>query len=443
MIIIGREKTCFTLGDLEKIFDEPRIFVDNKIYELLDKTRSIYEEHAKKREIYGYCTGLGNRWNIRKKCGPEWERKVIEEHKKGTGETAPVELVKFFMLVRIIQLSQGRAPVRGIILKRLVDAFNNKLYPVIPLYGSLGASGDLIPSAHLVDCLFFGQGKAMFNNDIIDCKNALEKIGVKELDLVPGEALALINNTAWSTGILLFTIIKTKKIIKNYLKLFREIIRLTKAVKEHYSPECGSSKKHPGIMRAIEGIGLKDFDEWEEHRLQDPYSLRCVPQIVGALLDLLDFVEKTAINELCSTSENPIVENKKIIHTCNFHATHIALASDSLSIGLAVFSNLVERQFNQLLRQEITGLPDFLAGDESPVGEMITHYNIVSILGRIRSLASPASIHNSPTSMLQEDIVPQAFNAAYKAYEITRLLETLVETEKVVLEKAKKLTKQY
>jgi histidine ammonia-lyase len=440
LVVLLKLGQCLSLGDFERsVYGSEDLEISQDIFETLERSRSVYLKEIAYRDVYGACTGLGARLGYRGSCSSDWEARVIEEHAVGSEPWAPQDLVRGFMITRISQLSRGFAPVRGIILRRLVDAYNAGILPLIPLRGSLGASGDLVQSAHLARCLYMGLGDALIRStgSIISCNEALKRISALPLELEVGESLAIINNTAWSTWLLGASVIALKKEISRSLEIFRRALPICRCNKEHYMEETVGLKKHRGLAKVA--TELRDACRGGGARLQDPYSLRCSPQIYASLLDMLDFAESIFVREACSPTENPIVVGDRVFHTCGFYASHVAIALDALSIAVAHLANLIERRMAQILRSEITGLPDFLAGKDSPVGSMIIHYIASTITSRIRLLASPTSIHTTPTSHLQEDITPQAGEAGIKLLEQIKLLEELSNLEQILVERAEKI----
>ncbi len=383
----------------------------------LREAREAYLEETRRRNVYGYCTGLGALWKSKGDCGPEWEERIIAEHARGQGEPAPSLVVRAFMLSRIIQASQAHAPLRPETLERLVHAYNKGITPQIPRHGSLGASGDLVPSAHLVQCVYHGRGWATEQGQgpPLPCSEALERAGMEpHYPLEPGEALALLNNTSWSAGLLLSSMMLIREFLTGVEDSFRRIARVTGCVSEEMERVNLGLKKslHPRVVEAFSQTPCTSTE-----RLQDPYSIRCAPHVLSPLYALLGHAEELVERELCSPGENPIVYNGRVMHGCHFYAGGLAVYADALSIAVAHAVNLLERQASLLLDNEATGLPAFLAPQGSPVGEMITHYTMAALAARSRQLAAPASVHSLPTSGGQEDIVPQAGEALLKLYD--------------------------
>ncbi len=386
--------------------------------ERLDEAREAYLEEARRRRVYGYCTGLGA-LHSRSGCGPGYERRVLEEHAVGAGPHAHPYIVRAFMATRILQLTAGQAPVRSSAALRILEALNHRITPLVPLYGSVGASGDLAPSAHAFLCIYYGVGEALYGGERVTCAEALEASGLGVLELEPGEALALINNTAWSTGAAALGVEAARRALSLWLDAARASLEAAGCNPEHYDPGVLSTRRHRGVAEAAER--LRGCPR-PTGRLQDPYSLRCTPMIGGAALELIEYARGVVEREACAPTENPTVAHGRVWHWCGFHAIYPGLAADAAALSVSHLVGASERRIAQLLRGEVTGLPDFLAGEGSPVGAMITQYTAASMAAEARRESCPATVHSIPTSGLQEDYVSMAPMAAYKLVRLAGLL---------------------
>ncbi len=406
-VVIGDK--CPTLEDLWKIIKGEKIVVLGEPLEKLDRSRSAYLRAIEEgKRVYGYCTGLGELYRKSPaKCDSKWEKHVLLEHAMGLGNPAPKILSRAFLVVRLSQLLRGRAPVRGKVAERIVEALNHDITPLIPVHGSVGASGDLAPSAHAFLCLYYGEGLAYTTsgNGFINCQEALNKSGLEPLTLEAGEALALINNTAWSTALALVSWYAMKILIEEGLSIARRSLELSRCVAEHYDPILSEASGYPEMKEILSSLNPKCPGA---DRLQDPYSLRCIPQIFVALKRIHSFLEKTIQSELCSSTENPVIVEDRVLHWCGFHSVNISLAMDYARIALGTYANLLERRIAQLLRKDINGISDFLSGRDDSVGAMITQYTAAALNAYVRALSQPLSVHSIPTSGYQEDVVPMS-----------------------------------
>ncbi|MEB3778917.1 MAG: aromatic amino acid ammonia-lyase [Desulfurococcales archaeon] len=429
---------CPKLEDLLNVINGETVHVDNSVYVRLEKAREAYLYEARKgKQIYGYCTGLGALFDKNKgTCKPEYEDIVLKEHAVGTGEAAPASIVRGFLFVRLTQLSQGNAPVRGLVARRIEEALNNDIIPVIPVVGSVGASGDLVPSAHAFLCIHRGVGQAYYGGRVVPCSKALEESGLDEVILEPGEALALINNTAWSTSLAGLGALGILDLLTYSIKVLKKTLRITGCNPEHYSEALVTAKKGDYNRVFLELLGDVECDP---KRLQDPYSIRCNPQIYSSLLEVANHARKLVEEEMCSSTENPLIIDGKVLHGCAFHSIKAGIASDTMLIVLANLANLVERRIANLLSGKITGLPEFLATPESSVGAMIAHYVAAAITAEVRRASTPSTINSIPTSGSQEDINPMSPDAGLKLLNAVRRVRDLVAIEEAVVEAATRI----
>lgn len=410
---------CPSLDDVLRVAEGHKVEVDPEVLSRLDKSRETYLAEARRRRVYGACTGLGGRVDYKGPCGPEGERVVLLEHAAGIGDPVPVNVVRAFLFVRLVQLSKGHAPVRGLIAQRIVDALNGNIIPAIPLWGSVGASGDLAPSAHAFLCIVYGEGETI---DGKSCREALEEAGLKPLKLDVGEALALINNTAWSTALAIIGLSRVEGALREIIKAGYDAATLIEANSEHYALEAVKVKKLKEISevaRMAPSHGLKG------RILQAPYSIRCIPQIYGSVISMLRWAYSLVLQEACSSTENPLVVGERVYHACNFHAEAVALASDAAAIAAAVAASAAERLLDRLMDSKVTGLPAFLAGENSSVGAMMLQYTAAALAAEARALAAPRSVNSIPTSLGQEDHVSMAPAAAMRLFDLAGILEGL------------------
>jgi len=403
--------------------------LEPEVLRRLEEARRAYLEEARRRKVYGYCTGLGEMYTHEGHCGPEWEHRVLVEHATQTGRPAPPLVVRGFLAARLLQLSRGTAPIRPAVARRIEEALNKGVVPVVPLYGSVGASGDLAPSAHAFLCLYYGEGEAWWRGERVPCSRALEEAGLEPLPLEPGEALALINNTAWSTGIAGLAHWLLERVVEESLRAAKESLEIAECNPEHYQRVIARLRRTGGVERVLEELSSV---KCRGGRLQDPYSLRCTPLIYGAALEALQHPRSLLESEACSSTENPAVCMGRVVHWCGFHSIQVSLAADYARIVASHVANSIERRIAQLMRSEITGLPPFLASKDSSVGAMMAHYTAASIAGMIRQHAAPAGVHSVPTSGMQEDVIPQSPNAAILLARSTLLLLRMVALERGV-----------
>ncbi len=431
MVVNVRPEWCPRLEDIVEASRGARVIISEEALDRLDTARRAYLEAVERGErVYGYCTGLGARYSEGvRDCSSGHERRVLEEHAMGVGEPAPPVLVRAFLFVRLVQLSRGRAPVRGVVAERLAALLNEGVTPRIPLYGSVGASGDLAPSAHAFLCAYYGVGEALVGGRWVPCREALEEAGLEVLPLEPGEALALINNTAWSTALAALGIYGLEAVVDAVVDNTASVLGVCGCNPEHYDPRVLEAKAHPGIVEVsnrLEGLSCRG------DRLQDPYSLRCTPMILGVARDALRFARSLVEAEACSSPENPVVVDGRVYHWCGFHSVAAGVAGDVARMAAAHVANLVERRIATMLRGDVTGLPEFLAGPEDTVGAMIAQYTAAALAASTRRLSAPASVHSIPTSGLQEDVVPMSPDSGYTLLDTTYRVAVLAGVEAAV-----------
>ena len=391
----------------------------------LEEARRSYLEEAGRRRVYGYCTGLGALQGVSHRDCHGLEEVVLEEHSVQTGPAAPPGLVRLFLAVRFLQLQRAPAPVRPLVAERILEAVSRPDgdMPVVGLHGSVGASGDLSPSAQAFRCIILGRGRLYGGGN---CRSVYEP-----LELEPGEALALINNTAWSTALCLAAAHVARRSIAAASRLLARAAAAAGAPREHYEEALVEAKNCPY------GRGPAE----EARRLapavlappQAPYSLRCIPQVLGPIARSIDYAWRLASEEALASTENPLIHGGRAVHGCNFHAEKIASACDALQGALGALAGLLERAGAQLLEGH-NGRPKFLAAPGSSVGAMIIHYSMAALSARVRLLAGRAWHLYTPTSGLQEDLVSMAPEAALAAHEQLRGLARMLGLLRVLVE---------
>lgn len=371
---------------------------------------------------YGINTGFGKLANtsIGKNDLNKLQQNLILSHASGVGDDLPLEIVKGAMLLRLVCFLKGMSGVRENIVKMLHTMIKNEIIPAVPSKGSVGASGDLTPSAHLA-LVLLGKGFAYYKGRKMKGNEALKKIGLKPIKLEAKEGLSLINGTQFMTSIAAISLIRIKKLI-NYADY-------TAAA----SIECIGGRKdpfHQGIHKARPYKGQKDSAQniltllkgskiERTRRVQDPYSFRCSPQVHGAIRDVISFCENVIETEMNSVTDNPLLINDKVLSGGNFHGEPIAFALDFMKIALSELSSISERRTAHLMDPEITGLEPFLT--KSPglnSGYMLTHTTAASLVSRNKTLAYPSVVDSIPTSLNQEDHVSMGMNGALFLLEV-------------------------
>ncbi|ADL18979.1 histidine ammonia-lyase [Acidilobus saccharovorans 345-15] len=427
-----------TVEDICNVAVNSPVSMCQESLQLLSRSRKAYEAGASLGKVYGYSTGLGALASAEEGTWRGREAQVLREHDLGIGPEAPREVVRAAMLVRASQLAQGFAPVRPEVAQRLVDSLNYDIVPAVSLEGSVGASGDLAPLARISRCIYSGEGQATVRGRRLSCGEALEAAGLKPLELGPGEALAIINSNAFSVAMASLGVCASLRLLGESLNVMSETLEVTGCNPQHFSTAVANSKRLEGVKDVVASLKV---DCQRSPRLQDPYCIRCVPQVYGSALEVLRFAAKLLEAEAYSSSDNPFVYNDSVYHACNFHASAAGMASDMAKVALAHVGNMIERRTAHLLSSATTGLPDFLAVKGTVVGAMIYQYTAASLAAKLRQLASPGSVHSIPTSGLQEDVVSMAPNSSYELLRSTAVLARLIAVEDALASQASKVAR--
>lgn len=386
--------------------------------------------------IYGINTGFGSLYNVRIDHNDltKLQENIVMSHACGTGNLAPKIIVKLMLLLKIQSLSYGYSGVQLDTVQRLVDFYNLDILPVIYELGSLGASGDLAPLAHMALPLI-GKGKVYYKEQILESEEVLKQNNLSPIKLEAKEGLALLNGTQFMSAYGLFCLLKSHKL--SYLS---DLIACTSidafnCNMSPYDPLVHLVRPHRGQVKTAERIlELLDGSEIARSKnksVQDPYSFRCVPQVHGATKDTIVFVTKTFKTEINSVTDNPniFIEEDKIISGGNFHGQPLALSLDFLGIAMAELGSISERRTYQLVAG-LRELPPFLVKKPGlNSGFMIPQYTAASIVSQNKQLATPASVDSIVSSNGQEDHVSMGANAATKCLQIVNNLERILAIE--------------
>ncbi|UYW02258.1 histidine ammonia-lyase [Flavobacterium agricola] len=421
------------------IDDVAAIIAENKKLELsqdaivnIEKCRN-YLDHkmqTQKEPIYGINTGFGSLCNV--KISNEnlslLQENIVKSHACGTGDLVPEEIVKVMLLLKIQSLIYGFSGVQLVTVQRLVDFYNHEVIPVVYQQGSLGASGDLAPLAHL-SLPLIGEGEVFYDGYRQPADKVLEKLGLEPIKLASKEGLALLNGTQFMSAYGVSILIKARKIA--YLADLIGTISLEAfdGRKDPFNEMIHLIRPHKGQVvtasRILDFLDGSELIEQPKENVQDPYSFRCMPQVHGASKDAIDYALKVFKTEINSVTDNPnvFVGDDQVLSGGNFHGQPLALALDFLGIALAELGSISERRTYQLI-SGLRGLPAFLVNNPGlNSGFMIPQYTAASIVSQNKQLATPASVDSIVSSNGQEDHVSMGANAATKCYKI---LENLV-----------------
>jgi histidine ammonia-lyase len=386
--------------------------------------------------IYGVNTGFGPmaQYKIKDSERIQLQYNLIRSHASGTGQPLPSMYVKAAMLARLNTLSLGHSGVHKSVIELMTELINRDITPLIYQHGGVGASGDLVQLAHLA-LVLIGEGEVFYNGERVPTKDVFEKEGLKPISVELREGLALMNGTSVMTGIGIVNILYTRRLLDWMTKASAAINEIVEAYDDHLSFELNNSKKHIGQREIAQKMRAHLADSTltrkREHHLysgdndvvvfkekvQEYYSLRCVPQILGPVLDTLNSVEKILIEEVNSANDNPIVDVEKehVYHGGNFHGDYVSLEMDKLKIVVAKMSMLAERQLNYLLNARLNDiLPPFVNLGKLGLnfGMQGVQFTATSTTAENQTLSNPMYVHSIPNNNDNQDIVSMGTNAA-------------------------------
>ena len=385
------------------------------------------------RPVYGITTGFGSLCNISIPAEElsQLQHNLVMSHACGTGETVRPEIVKLMLLTKIQSLSYGYSGVQLITVQRLIDMFNNDVIPVVYQQGSLGASGDLAPLAHL--CLpLIGMGEVTYKGEVRTAADVWAELGWEAISLQSKEGLALLNGTQFMSSHAVWSLIQAERLSDWADKIGAMSLEAYDGRIEPFYPQVHEVRAHQGQIdtaaRIRELLDGSEIIRQKKIHVQDPYSFRCMPQVHGASKDTIRYVKSVIETEINSATDNPTVfpDEDLIISAGNFHGQPIALPMDMLTLALSELSNISERRIYKLISGQ-RGLPNFLVAKPGlNSGFMIPQYTAASIVSQSKGLCMPASADSIPSSQGQEDHVSMGANAA------TKLVRVVENTERVL-----------
>ncbi len=395
---------------------------------------------ADKKGIYGVTTGFGalSGTFISKDKRKQLQRNIVLSHSAGVGEKFDEEIVRAIMLLRINDLAKGNSGVSFDTLKTLTEMLNKGVHPVIPEKGSVGASGDLAPLAHLA-LVLIGEGKAVFKNKLLGGKKAMKNAGIELRELEAGEGLSLVNGTQVMTGIGALVLNDSINLLKASDIAAGMSLEVLLGSNIELNDKIHSVRPHKGQLISADNLRriTKDSDIISSHkdcsRVQDAYSIRCCPQVHGASIDTMRYVKNIIETEMNSATDNPLVfpdTGDIFSNGGNFHGQPVALAMDFLAIALSEIASISERRIERLVNPLLSGLPAFLI-DEPGLnsGLMIAQYTAASLVSENKVLAHPASVDSIPTSANKEDHVSMGTIAARKCRQVLNNAENVIAIE--------------
>ena len=413
-----------TLAELRRIWSEKlALAVDPDARAAVDSSAAtVVRVLAEGRTVYGVNTGFGllARTRIDDARLTELQRALVLSHSAGTGEPLPDSVVGLVLALKIASLARGYSGVRWTVVEALLQLAASDIVPVIPAQGSVGASGDLAPLAHLAGVLI-GEGEARLQGRVLSAAEALATAGVQPLELAPKEGLALLNGTQVSTALALAGLFAAERALAAAIVAGALTVDACLASDTPFDARIQEIRGHRGqidvarVYRELLAGSAIRASHADCHRVQDPYSVRCQPQVMGACLDQMRSSRATLLKEANAVTDNPLVfaEGGEILSGGNFHAEPVAFAADNLALAIAEIGAMAERRIALLMDTNLSGLPPFLVADGGVnSGFMIGHVTAAALASENKALAHPSSIDSLPTSANQEDHVSMAAYAA-------------------------------
>jgi histidine ammonia-lyase len=396
--------------------------------------------HGSHEHTYGINTGFGRfvSQTIPVELTEELQLRLLRSHACGVGDPYPMEIVRAAMLLRANALAKGNSGARVATVELLVDCLNRGVVPVVPSRGSVGASGDLAPLAHLALPLV-GEGEAWVDGERLEGREALARVGLEPIRLQAKEGLSLVNGTQFMAAFTALGLVRARRLAKAADLACALSVEALQGSRSSFLPEVQALRPHRGqsasaanILRALEDSAINEAHRWCD-RVQDAYSLRCAPQVHGASRDLLDYVEYTISVELNAATDNPLVlvDQELLVSNGNFHGQPLAFALDALAIAVSELANISERRVERLVNPNLSdGLPAFLVVEGGlNSGFMIPQYVAAALVSENKVLCHPASVDSIPTSAGQEDHVSMGNASGLKAWQVLGNVERALAIE--------------
>ncbi len=435
MINIGKESLRLS-SFYEVLIHQQKVNLDNSAVDSMHKGFNFLKEISGQKVVYGINTGLGPmaQYKINEDEQIKLQYNLIRSHASGSGEPLSPIQVKSAMICRLNTIIQGKSGIYPYAVELLKNLINNDITPYIPSHGGVGASGDLVQLAHLA-LVMIGEGEVFYKGDKIPTKQVFDSLNIKPLKIRLREGLGLINGTSVMSGIGVLNIINSWKLTNWAVIMSSMINEIVASFSDHFSKELNEVKQHKGqerianamrqIMNDSKLIRTRcDFHFEEElhdnvynQKIQEYYSLRCVPQILGPVLDTLEFTQRILTDEVNSVSDNPVIDfkRKKVLHGGNFHGDYVSLEMDKLKLAITKMSMLAERQINYLMNDKLNKiLPPFvnLGKLGFNLGMQGVQFTATSTVAENQSLSTSLYIHSIPNNNDNQDIVSMGTNSA-------------------------------
>jgi histidine ammonia-lyase len=418
------------------------IALSDSAREKMTAARALVERaaHGLQEHTYGVNTGFGrfHSVSIPPELTEELQLHLLRSHACGVGEPYPDDIVRAAMLLRANALAKGHSGARPELVELLIECLNRGVLPRVPSRGSVGASGDLAPLAHLALPLV-GEGEAWFEDELLPGGEALARAGLEPVALGAKEGLSLINGTQFMAAVGALGVVRAQRLAKTADVACSLSLEALQGSRTSFLPQIhelrplrGQAASAANVLRLLEGSAIIEAHRWCD-KVQDAYSLRCVPQVHGAARDLLDYVEYTVSVELNAATDNPLVlvDDELLVSNGNFHGQSLAFALDALAMAASELANISERRIERLVNPSLSdGLPAFLVLEGGlNSGFMIPQYVAASLVSESKTLCHPASVDSIPTSAGQEDHVSMGNAAGLKAWQVLANSERVLAIE--------------
>jgi histidine ammonia-lyase len=431
-----------TLGEIRNIWMEATpIALTPSAYPLIETSAAtIHRIVAKGDAAYGINTGFGK---LAKTRIPDeqlelLQRNLILSHSVGTGDLIDDSIVRLIMAMKIGSLARGFSGIRAVVIDTLIAIYNAGIMPCIPAKGSVGASGDLAPLSHMTLAIL-GEGDVRVDGKLMPAVEALKKAGIAPVVLAAKEGLALINGTQVSTALALNGLFLAERLLEAATVTGALSVDAAKGSDAPFDPRLHTVRGQPGQIavaaiyrQLLDGSAIRRSHLVNDERVQDPYSLRCQPQVMGACIDIISNAARTLLIEANAVTDNPLVysDTDEVISGGNFHAEPVAFAADTLALAIAEIGALAERRIALLIDSSCSGLPPFLVESSGlNSGFMIAHVTAAALASENKSLAHPASVDSLPTSANQEDHVSMATFAGRRLHDMAHNTACIVGIE--------------
>lgn len=415
-----------TLEDLVQVaIENTPLDISKEALKRVDSSRQCVESRLQSGEtFYGINTGFGALANVSipKERLSDLQYNLIRSHACGVGAPLPCEMVRAILVLRIQNILRGNSGARREVVLIMKEFLNKKITPHVPAKGSVGASGDLAPLAHIALCLI-GEGQVFYEDKLVPTQDVLKKLQIKPLTLEAKEGLCLINGTQVMTAVGLISCVEALNLLKTADIAAATSLDAFRGTLTAFRPEIQAVRPHTGQAVVAENVCkmLQNDAILESHKdcgkVQDPYSFRCVPQVHGASRNVFDHVLQTLLVEANSSTDNPLIfeETNEILSGGNFHGQIVALVLDYLAMGMSEIANIAERRLEKLTNPHFSRLPPFLTRDSGVCsGFMIPHVTVAALVNENKVLSTPASVDSLPTSAEKEDHVSMGMTSANK-----------------------------